>query len=48
MLIVENEEDTWMKKIVDYIINKTVSLNKSEARRLRMKSTRYCMFGGSL
>lgn len=37
-----------MYEIVDYIVDGSHPPNKYEARKLQLKSTKYCMFGGQL
>lgn len=44
MLTVSEKEQTWMKRIVAYIVNGIVLPDKLEARKLRTKSARYCIF----
>lgn len=38
----------WMKEIINHIVKETVPPDKSEARKLRMKSVGFCMFGERL
>lgn len=47
MVIVEDEESNWIKKI-DYIVDGSCPPNKSEVQTLRRKAMKYCMFGQHL
>lgn len=48
VLTIDEEKQTWMNEIMEYIVNVVLLMDKSEACKLGMKSAKYCMFKGNL
>lgn len=47
-VIVEEEGNTWMTPIIEYLTNDILPEDQGEARKVRMKATQYVMEGGIL
>lgn len=48
VVAIKEKEPNLIREIMDYIVDSSYPPDKSEAQKLRMKMTKYCMFYGHL